>query len=210
MGENEGYGGGDSAAIRVEMTASKSSWAFSSANAFLTSLGSALNWTDQEKSCLRMNQEQSERVFLAPDLNQALSWQLETHTPLVFYCWLYQPLGLLEITLGSSSCTNTCLTLVRTLIWNNFLLNGVLVVDSAISFTWSGDWLEASFEKKLILHQSIQGRRAGDRNWSRNRVRGCLEPLFWICTATLIYCEIIFNQCTAFNFITDLKVYFLV
>jgi len=71
--------------LRVERTASKSSWAFSSANAFLTSLGSAFNLTDQEKSCLRMNQEQRERVFLAPDLNQALSWQLETHTPLVLY-----------------------------------------------------------------------------------------------------------------------------
>ena len=85
MGENEGYGGGDSVVVRVERTSSKSSWAFSSANAFLTSPGSAFNWTDQEKSYLRMNKEQRERVFLAPDLNQALSWQLETRTPLVFY-----------------------------------------------------------------------------------------------------------------------------
>jgi len=56
MGENEGYEGGDGVVVRVKKTASKSSWAFSLANAFLTSLGSAFNWNDQEKSCLHMNQ----------------------------------------------------------------------------------------------------------------------------------------------------------
>jgi len=43
MGKNEGYGEGDRVEVKVKRTASKFSWAFSSANAFLTSLGSAFN-----------------------------------------------------------------------------------------------------------------------------------------------------------------------
>jgi len=41
---NEGYGGGDGVAVRVKRIASESSWAFSSANAVVTSLSSAFNW----------------------------------------------------------------------------------------------------------------------------------------------------------------------
>jgi len=44
MREIEGYEGGDSVAVRVKRTTSKSSWAFCSANARLTSLSSAFNW----------------------------------------------------------------------------------------------------------------------------------------------------------------------
>ena len=71
MGESKSYGGGDGVAVRVKRTTSKSLWAFSSANAVVTSLSSAFKpsfGTDQEKSCLRMNLEQEERVFLTPVL----------------------------------------------------------------------------------------------------------------------------------------------
>ena len=49
MGENEGYGGGDGVVVRVKRTASKSSWAVSSANAIVTSLSSAFNWDGSMK-----------------------------------------------------------------------------------------------------------------------------------------------------------------
>ena len=66
------------------------------------------------------------------------------------------------------------------------------------------------YKKKLILPQSIQGKRAGGRSWSRNRVKGCLGPLFWSCITTLSHRETTFNQCTMSNFIIDLKTNFLV
>jgi len=58
MGENEGYGGGDSVVVRVERTASKSSWAFSSSNAFLTILGSVFNWDESMKELPAYEPEQ--------------------------------------------------------------------------------------------------------------------------------------------------------
>jgi len=64
-------------------------------------------------------------------------------------------------------------------------------------------------QRDLVIQQCVNYRSARCGGFTGNRTKMCLEPLFWSYTASFCYLKTIPNQGTIANFITNLKVYFL-